>query len=255
VRLSRRTFLAAVAAGAAMPARLLAQAMPGLDDLVARHVAARGGAAALDRVRSCRIQVEISERGQILQGRYAADAAGLVRIDIFARGNLVYREGVDREGVWLWPVDAPAPTPSAATGAANALLHGAENHLLGLHRFAERGHRLRRMPDETIEAVAYPVVEIVYATGHTSYFYLDPETHLFARRRDERAYHPDVDATVQRVETRYFDHQSVEGMIASHRSEDIDLASGQVLASNRVLRRELNPSLPEGLFARSYVPG
>ena len=64
-----------------------------------------------------------------------------------------------------------APRPSVATGAANALLHGAENHLFGLHRFAERGHRLRLMPAEPIDGIDHPVIEVVYTTGHTSYFY------------------------------------------------------------------------------------
>ncbi|MGE0178190.1 MAG: hypothetical protein AB7O91_00040 [Sphingomonas sp.] len=252
--MDRRRAMAMAACALLVPARAMAQPT-GLDDLVARHVAARGGAAALDRVRSCRIEVEINERGQTLQGRYAADAAGLVRIDIYVGGNLVYREGVDREGVWQWPGDAPAPTPSVATGAANALLHGAENHLFGLHRFTERGHRLRRMPDQTLDGVVYPVIEVIYTTGHTSYFYVDPATYLFARRRDQRAYHPDVDSTVRRVETRFSDHQRVEGIVYSNRSDDIDLATGAALASNRALRRELNPALPDGLFARTYTPG
>lgn len=225
-----------------------------LAEVIDRHVAARGGRAALDRVRSCLFELDMSERGQNFQGRYAADVSGLVRIDIFVGGNLAYREGVDRDGVWLWPTDAPAPTPSAATGAANALLHGAENHLFGLHRFTERGHRLRLMPNERIDGVDQKVIEIVYRTGHVSYFYLDPATWLFVRRRDERAYHPDNDTTRQRVETRFSDYQIVDGVRASHHDTDVDLATGAVLASHQVTRRTLNPALPDGLFARTYRP-
>ena len=40
--------------------------------LIARNTAARGGAAALDRVHACLIEVDITERGQTIQGRYAA---------------------------------------------------------------------------------------------------------------------------------------------------------------------------------------
>jgi hypothetical protein len=254
VRIGRRGFLGLAAGAALTPGLLRAQPRLSLGDLVDRHVAARGGAAALDRVRACLIELDITERGQTLQGRYAADVSGLVRIDIHVGGTLVYREGVDREGVWLWPGDAAAPRASVASGAANALLHGAENHLFGLHRFAGRGHRLRLMPDERVDGVPHPVVEIVYRTGHTSYFYLDPASWLFARRRDVRAYHPDNDTTAQRVETRFSDYQTIEGVRASHRDTDIDLATGAVLATHRITRRTLNPALPEGLFERSYRP-
>jgi hypothetical protein len=175
-----------------------------------------------------------------------------VRIDIFVGGNLVYREGVDRAGVWQWPGDAAAPSPSNADGAANALLHGAENNLFGLHRFRERGHQLRLMPAERIDSVVYPVIEVTYRTGHKSYFYLDPATGLFARRRDERAYHPDADTTRQRIETLYLDYRAVDGVVAAHRNVDSDLDTGAVLSINQMTRRTLNPELPTNLFDRNY---
>ena len=253
--LTRRAFLGGAAAAALVPGVLAARAATlGLDEIVARNVRARGGAAALDRVHALLIELDITENGQTIQGRYAAHESGLVRIDIHVGGNLVYREGVDRQGVWLWPGDAAEPAPSQATGAAKALLHGVENHLFGLHRFAERGHRLRLMPAERIDGTEYPVIEIVYSTGHTSYFYVDPATWLFARRRDERAYHPDNDATRQRIETRFLDFQTVDGVVAAHRNVDIDLATDAVLSTNQVTRRTVNPPRPANLFERSYRP-
>jgi len=257
VMLSRRGLLGGALAATLLPKRLPAQPpSSGLEALIARNTEARGGAAALDRVHACLIELDINERGQTIRGRYAAHEDGLVRIDIFVGGNLVYREGVDRAGVWQWPGDAAAPSPSNADGAANALLHGAENHLFGLHRFRERGHQLRLMPSERIDSIEYPVIEIVYSTGHKSYFYVDPATWLFARRRDERAYHPDVDTTRQRVETRYLDYQAVDGVVAAHRNLDIDLDTGAVLSTNQVTRRTLNPVLlPTNLFDRGYRRG
>ena len=253
--LTRRAFLGGAAAAALVPGGLAARpATLGLAEIVVRNVRARGGAAALDRVHALLIELDITENGQTSQGRYAAHESGLVRIDIHVGGNLVYREGVDRQGVWLWPGDAAEPVPSNADGAANALLHGAENHLFGLHRFAERGHRLRLMPSERIEETDYAVIEIVYSTGHTSYFHVDPATWLFARRRDERAYHPDNDTTRQRIETRYLDFQTVDGVVAPHRNIDIDLATNAVLSTNQVTRRIVNPQLPANLFERSYRP-
>jgi hypothetical protein len=255
--LSRRAMIAGTGAAILMPGALAARKPLTLARLIARHTRARGGAAALDRVHACLIEIDMVERGQTLHGRYAASAGAegtLVRIDVYADGKRVFSEGVDRRGVWNRGAGDAAPEPSVATGAANALLHGAENHLFGLHRFPARGHKLRMMPAERIGGVDYPVVEVVYTTGHTSYFYFDPSRWMIVRRRDERAYHPDVDPTRQRVETLYSDFQAVDGVVAAHRNVDVDLATGAELSRVQVASRILNPALPEGLFERGYKP-
>ena len=220
-----------------------------LSEVVRRNVIARGGEVALDRVRSLSIVVEIAEGAQTLNGLYAASSDGLVRIDIYAGGNLVGGEGVDREGVWI--LGANGPQPSVATGAANALTHGADNHLFGWHRFAERGHRLSLQAPQLVDGATYEVVEVRYSTGHVSFFYVDRSSWQAVRRRDERAYHPDVSSTRQRVESRYSDFQSVSGVVAAHRAEDHDIGSGSLLSVNRVLSRTINPSLPADYFARN----
>ena len=220
-----------------------------LAQVIARNTQARGGAAALDRVRSIAVDVEIVEGGQTLNGHYAANTDGLVRIDVYAGGKLVGAEGVDSQGVWILAKEGPRE--SVATGAANALKHGAENHLFGWHRFAERGHRLALMPPAAIDGTTYQVVEVRYSTGHVSYFYVDPVSWQAVRRRDERAYHPDVSQAKQRVESRSLDFQAVDGVVAAHRNEDYDLDSGKLLSVNRVLSRRINPALPAGYFDRN----
>jgi hypothetical protein len=220
----------------------------GLTDIVRRNTRARGGAHALDRVRSIAVDVEIVEGGQTLNGRYAASTDGLVRIDVYAAGALVGAEGIDASGVWILAKDGPKP--SVATGAANALMHGAENHLFGWHRFPERGHKLTLMPTETLDGVAYAVVEVRYSTGFPSYFYVDPASWQAVRRRDERAYHPDISQARQRVESRSLDFRFVDGVVAPHRNEDYDIDTGKLLSVNRVLERRINPQLPPDHFDR-----
>lgn len=219
-----------------------------LQRVIDRNTEARGGAKALDAVHAIAVDVQIVEGGQTLNGHYVANDKGLVRIDIYADGKLVYGEGIDSRGVWL--TGKNGPEPSAATGAANALLHGAENHLFGWHRFAGRGHKLALMPPETIDGVTYQIVEIKYSTGHTSYFYIDPVSWQAVKRRDERAYHPDVSMDKKRVESRSLDFQTEDGLTSAQRSEDYDLTTGKLLAVNRVLKRTINPQLPGGYFER-----
>lgn len=248
-KIDRRSVLAGVLAAPGCATRPL-----GLEEIVSRHVQARGGAAALDAVRTCSLDIEITEDGQTFPLRYIASTERLVRVDVILGGVRAYSEGVDRQGVWLWPADASAASPSVADGSANALLHGVETNLVGLHRFAERGARLALMPPETLDGVRYQTIKCTFATGHVTYFYVDPESWLIARKRDQRAYHPDVDSTQRHVESRYSDFQTVAGVLASHRNEDYDLDRATLLATARVLARRLNPDLPEGVFDRTYRP-
>jgi hypothetical protein len=250
--LTRRVMLGSVLATACVPlfAAPLRRRLT-LADIVRRNTRARGGATALDRMRSLLVDVEIVEGGQTVGGPYAANKAGLVRIDIYAGGKNVYSEGVDTRGVWRW-TGGPGPAqPSTATGAANALTNGAENHLFGWNRFPERGHRLALMPPAVLDGIAYQVVEVRYATGQISYFYVNPVSWQAERRRDERAYHPDNDQTKQQIESRFFDFIAVDGVVASHRSVDIDLATGKTLSSGRTLSRRVNPPLVADYFDRN----
>jgi hypothetical protein len=225
---------------------------PGLSEIVRRHVKARGGAAALDAMRQIRINVDITERGQPIHARYAADAGGLVRVDIYADGELAFREGVDAKGAWLWPGGEPQPREGSAAGK-NALLNGAEMHLFGLHRYEERGHALSLMPRQTIDGVAYYVIRSAFRTGQTSYFYVDPETWLIVRRRDERAYHPDVDPTEQKIETQFSDIRSVEGVLISYETVDRDLVTNEVMSSQSVEAIAINSGLTAAQFDRHHA--
>jgi hypothetical protein len=250
MRPTRRGLMAGLAV-AALPAMAFA-ADPELDRLIARHVAARGGARALDAVKRVRLALEITERGQTVRGLYHADVVRLARIDITVEGKRVFSEGVDGQGAWAWPGGAAEPRASTTPGAAQALLNSVEINAVGLHRYAERGHRLKLMPPETVDGAPHPVVECAFASGLTSYFYFDPNSWMIARRRDSRAYHPDLDQTKARVETRFSEFTKVGGVVASHRSDDFDLDKGTLLSTARVLKRELNPQLPAGLFDRGY---
>ena len=242
----------AAAAGAAAGARSRSvRAAPlTLTEVIRRNTLARGGAAALDRMHSLVAEVEVSEGGHIVGGPYAANKEGLVRVDIYVGGKNVYSEGVDKAGVWLW-TGGPGPAqPSVATGAANALTNGAEDKLFGWSRFAKRGHKLTLMTPVLLDGIAYQVVAVRYSTGQISYFYINPVSWQVERRRDQRAYHPDMNQTKQSIESRYFDFVAVAGVVAPHQSVDVDLDTGKTLSSGRTLARRINPKLAADYFDR-----
>jgi len=221
-----------------------------LEDVIRRNTRARGGDRALDAMRSLAVDVEIVEGGNVLTCHYAASKDGFVRIDVYGGGKNVFSEGVDEQGGWQWTGGSDPAKPGSDKGRA-ALLNGAENHLFGWDRFRQRGHQIALMPAALIDGVTYQVVEVRFATGQISYFYVDPESWQAVRRRDDRAYHPDVNPTTQKVETRFFDFQAAAGVIEPHSATDVDLATGKTLAKNRTLRRIVNPQLSTDYFERT----
>ena len=241
--------LQGLAACAANAAATSASAALTLQEVIARNTEARGGAAALDKMHSIVMESEWLEGGQKLDLRYAANRAGMVKVEAYLDGKFIGSEGVDKDGVWI--MTKKGPKPSVATGAANALTHGAEDKLFGWSRFKERGNTLSLLPPETIDGVTYQVVQVRYASGHVSNFYVDPKTWLAVRRRDQRAYHPDVDQKEKKqIETVYSDFQEVGGVIQSHNDTDYDLTTGKPMGSHPVVKRLVNPDLPADYFDR-----
>jgi hypothetical protein len=249
LQMTRRAALFALGAAAACAPLPRTSGALTLDEVIRRNTRARGGAAALNRMRSLLLESQFIEDGETYNLRYAADISGLVKVEAYLNGKYVGSEGVDKDGVWI--MTKKGPKPSVAEGAANALTHGAEDKLFGWNRFAARGHKLSLMSPETIDGVTYAVVQVRYSTGHVSYFYVDPTSWQAIRRRDERAFHPDNDQTKQKIETVYSDFREVAGVVQAHNDTDIDLATGKALASHPVLRRQVNPDLPADYFDRN----
>ena len=71
-----------------------------LDKLVERHTEARGGAAALEIIRSSRTELEISEPAFTVRGDYVANRDGYMRIDVFAGAERVFTEALGPDGGW-----------------------------------------------------------------------------------------------------------------------------------------------------------
>src|SRR5262245_48516528 len=101
-----------------------------LEDILARNAEAQGG-AAFARVQTLLSEAEIVEPTFTVEGRYIASKTGLMRVDVFYQGRRAFSEGIDAQGAWSWPGDAPAPVPASGSGRA-MLAHGIEFNLFSL---------------------------------------------------------------------------------------------------------------------------
>lgn len=234
--INRRVLLAAGAVAACAPR---APVELTLDEVIARHTEARGGAAALDAVRNTFNIAEVVEPSFTVLGRYIASADGFMRIDIFMDGQRVLTEGVDSEGAWDWSGDAPAPRPASALGEP-PLRRGVEFNVFGLHALPRRGHVLALEGRESIADIDYYKIKLTMADGFETWRYINPETWMIDRARDLRPLHPDVDPTPVTIESEYTDFRPVAGVQSSHRWVQRNVANNETLQTGTIQRLDYN---------------
>lgn len=242
--ISRRLFLGGALAASCTPGYA---ASLSIDRLIARNTSARGGARRLNALRSMASVVRVTEPSFSVVGRYLADARGFVRVDVYSEGKRVFSEGVDAEGVWELGGDSNSPKGGSEKGK-QALLHGVEFNLIGLNRMAGRGHRLA-LATPPLDAGRH-AMQLTLSDGFETILLVSPENWQVVARRDQRAYHVDVDPTVKRIESRFSDFRKQGGVVTPFRSEDVDLDSGKQVGRTETLQLawnvETSVSMPRG---------
>ena len=237
---TRRTVIAA--AGLALGTPVLAANSSrdlSLSDVMARHTSAVGGENALRTARSKAVDLQIIEKQQIISAHYRCNKAPGFRIDIFDRGKHVFCEGLDKDGPWIWPGDAPRARQAVAD-AKRTGIEGIEFNIYGLGDFVGLGNRLSLDGREEIGGVNYYVVRIALKDSYQTFVYIDPNSWMISRRRDFRSNHPDVNQTKQRLETQFGDFRRVSGIMNAFIQHQVDLGTGKINQVQIVDRMEYN---------------
>lgn len=204
-------------------------------DSVVQHVTeAMGGTETLRAFRNIRINMAWREQGTEFTGDYRATRDGRMRIDVFIEGGRVYSEGLDAKGAWEQQGEG-ADVDAAGLVARETLMHGISYLFDGIWFAKENGHRLDDQGSETVDGASYRVVKLTLKDGFETYVYINPQTWLVERQRDERAYHPAVDATKAAIESVRESFAAVCGVPQPRVSKDVSLATGEVLSERRVV--------------------
>ena len=199
--------------------------------LLQRNKQAEGWAHCPHQCTAIEVRLHIKEPTFEVKGHYRANQAGFMRIDIYALdGNRVFTEALGPEGGWQWLGDGTVKTMSEDGEAA--LLHGVElpgkfHSLADLHAeglivesadesFAERN------------AVRY---RVRLNDGFEKDYWLAKDSGRILGARDFRAFHPDVDATKETIESRYSNWQSVAGRVMALSEETVNPDTGAWLSS------------------------
>lgn len=253
---SRRSILRSALAAAAVCAGPTFTRAAGksllLRELIDLHTRARGGAKRLDAVKSLLIYPTITENGSALRARYLCSDEPAWRIDVYSENQHVFCEGLDAKGPWLWPGGDAGPR-EAVQDAKKTGIQGIEFNLYGLHRFPSRGHTLSLDGRELVDGVDYYLVRVVMKEGYETYLYIHPHTWMIERRRDFRAFHPDVDPKKVYAEKVYGDFRSADGIVSAFSEVQRNWKTGEIVNSTRVVALKYNPKTQPGELTRSFV--
>ncbi len=224
-----------------------------LGEVIDRHAKARGGKARLDAVKAQAVDMQIIEKGQVIEARYRCDKSPAYRIDIYDKGRHVFCEGLDAQGTWIWPGDQPGPRQGVEDGKRSGL-EGIQFNLYGLHAFPSLGNKLSLDGRETIAGVNFYVVRVDLKYGDPAFLYIDPESWMIARRREVRAFHPDMDDTKQHLESQFSDFRDVGGIQNAFLQHQVDLASGAITQVIVIEKMIYDPVLRPGELSRNFTP-
>ena len=221
-----------------------------LEELIARHSAARGGTEAIEAVHGISIELRIVEPTFQIDGRYIATRYGQMRMDAFQDGQHVFTEALDGEHGWSWSPGVASPTVESAQGNA-ALRHGIEFpfKLYGLHELQGRGHRLKLLGRQKFDGIDHYQLQLTLDDGFQVQYFLNPNTWLIERSRELRALHVDIDPKPQWIETVFSDYRPAAGVLYPWHQAERKLESREVLSTGTVTAIEINPKLDTARFS------
>lgn len=107
-----------------------------------------------------------------------------------------------------------------------------------LRRYDQAGYSVRLLPEAQVEGKKAKVVAISDAEGHTTKFFIDPQTHLILKTAAE--------AMGQQLEEVYSDYKSVNGIQVPHRR--VLMHNGAKLIEFVVSEIQINPDIDPALF-------
>ena len=212
------------------------------------------GQDSVANVQSVEVDLHITEPTFEVTGHYLASRDGFMRIDIYAGEDRVFAEGLTAKCAWEWNPGQPEEELGACVGEAEtgALRHGIEMPgnfytLLDVH---ERGDKVE-LVGETKEEWQ---VRVTLSDGFSRDYFIDRETHRLTRARDNRAFHPGIDPTKVNIETRYEEPRFVEGVLRFKRQVNVNVDTGEVLGTTKIVGVTHNPEVKDGMFEAGWVP-
>ncbi len=182
---------------------------PTVDDLVAKNIEAKGGAAALKGIQTIRFEGRlVANQGQLqLTYTQVKKRPGKVRTDAVLQG-MVLVQAYDGAGGWkIYPFQGRKDPEKISADEAKSMVEDAE---IGgpLEDWKAQGKTLTYLGTEDVEGTAAHKIKVVRKNGDVSFVYLDPDHFLEIRVLDQRV---EQGAKVE-VETDLGDYEKINGV-------------------------------------------
>lgn len=182
---------------------------PTVDDLVAKNVEAKGGAAALAAIQSVRFEGRmLVNQGQIeLTYTQTKKRAGKVRADATLQGMALVQAYDGASGWKIYPFAGRKDPEKMSADDAKSLVEDAEIGGL-LEDWKAGGKTVTYLGTEDVEGTLAHKLSVVRKNGEVSYVYLDPDHFLEIRTISQRV---EQGAKVE-VETDLGDYEKINGV-------------------------------------------
>lgn len=182
---------------------------PTVDELVAKNLEAKGGAAALAAIQTVRFEGRLLvNQGQLeLKFTEVKKRPGKMRTDAILQGMSLVQAYNNTSGWKIFPLYGRKDPEKMSNDEAKSLVEEAE---IGgpLENWKEQGKTVTYLGTEDVEGTAAHKLQVVRKNGDVTYVYLDPDYFLEIRFIDQRT---EQGAKVE-VETDLGDYEKVNGV-------------------------------------------
>ena len=221
-----------------------------LENVLRLNTAALGGKEAIEKIQSVEIKLTIQEPAFTVDAVYVADRKIRMRIDVYSGGKRVFTEAFDGKNGWQMGDDGVAKDASPEGTAALRAGIFMPGKFFGLYELPAYGHSIAYNGRKEIEKISYHVLKLKLDHGKETFLYIHPESGLVERKRDAKALHPDMDATIKQIESVDSDFRKVAGTVRSFKSTDRDLNTGEIIQTTAIKEIKINPDLQDSLFRK-----
>jgi hypothetical protein len=182
---------------------------PTVDELVAKNLEAKGGAAALEAIKTIRFEGRLLvNQGQIeLKFTETKKRPGKVRTDAILQGMTLVNSYNGASGWKIYPIFGRKDPEKMSADEAKSLVEEAE---IGgpLENPKAQGKTITYLGTEDVEGTPAHKLQVVRKNGDVSYVYLDPDYFLEIRIISQRL---EQGAQVE-IETDLGDYEKVNGV-------------------------------------------
>ena len=229
----------------------LAQTAPSVDDLVAKHIAAVGGADKLKAIKTAKITATTSMGGMELTTTVYVKRPALARSETSVQGNNIVQVFDGKQSWSINPFMGSEPS-YASEDESNQAREEAESQIDGhLVDYKAKGSTIELQGKEDVEGSPAYKLKITTKSGNVIYDYLDAETYLETKRvATIKRMGQQVEAT-----TLFTNFKPVAGVLMPHQmDQSANTPQGAVNIKTTMQKIEVNVPIDDAIFQMPAKP-